>query len=91
MRLRFLKSISPFSSFAINCFSPCFSTASISLSPLSLIVFINFSKAFPSCGQLIVACCITLLGPEGNISSPVRYSYLPILPDDRADILAAFL
>ena len=91
MRLRFLKSISPFSSFAINCFSPYFSTASISLSPLSLIVFVNFSKAFPSCGQLIVACCITLLGPEGNISSPVRYSYLPILPDDRADILAAFL
>ena len=28
---------------------------------------------------------------NGNISSPVRYSYLWILPDDEADTLAAYL
>ena len=27
---------------------------------------------------------------EGNVSSPVRYSYLSILPDDNVDIAAAF-
>ena len=38
-----------------------------------------------------MACSITLLWPEGNNSSPVRYSYLSILPDDNVDIFAASL
>ena len=65
---------------AFTCFSPC-----------SSIVFICFSNAFCK-GEYVnlpfsVICCWL----DGNISLPVRYSYLPILPDDKADILAAFL
>ena len=38
-----------------------------------------------------MVCSITLLWSEGNSSSPVRYSYLLILPDDNVDIFAASL
>ena len=37
-------------------------------------------------GIFIIKKCV-----EGNISSPVRYSYLLILPYDKADIFAASL
>ena len=36
-------------------------------------------------------CSIILLWSDGNIPSPVRYSYLSILPDDNAAIFAASL
>ena len=38
-----------------------------------------------------LACSIILLSSDGNISSPVRCSYLLILPEDNADIFAAYL
>ena len=37
-----------------------------------------------------LAYSIICLWLEFNVSSPVRYSYLSILPDDNADIFAAF-
>ena len=36
-------------------------------------------------------CCINWLWSVGNISSPVRYSYLAIFPDDNVNIFAATL
>ena len=38
-----------------------------------------------------LACSIIWIWLEGNISSPVEYSYLPILPDENAYIFAASL
>ena len=38
---------------------------------------------------VLLFCCFTLI--RGNISSPVRYSYLSILFDDNADIFSASL
>ena len=38
-----------------------------------------------------LVCPVILLRSNGNISSPVRYSYLSILPDDNADSFAASL
>ena len=38
-----------------------------------------------------LACSITLFWSGGNISSPVRYSYISIFPDDSADTFAASL
>ena len=40
---------------------------------------------------MIVACSIICLRLESNISSPVRYSYLSILPDENVHIFAASL
>ena len=57
--------------------------------PWSLIVSICFSKAFPKAEQLSLTFSIICFWLDGNISSPVRYSYLSILPDDMADIFAA--
>ena len=37
------------------------------------------------------ACSIICFWLDGNISSPIRYSYLSILHDDKIDILAASL
>ena len=56
-----------------------------------LIVFGCFSKAFPDEEYVNIACSIICFLLEGNISSPVRYTYLSILPDDKADIFAASL
>ena len=50
-----------------------------------------FSKTFPKGERANLACSIICLSLEGNISSPVRYSYLSISPDDSADIFAACL
>ena len=55
------------------------------------IVFICFSKAFPKGEKVNLACSITLFRLEGNFSSPVRYPYWSMLPDDNSDIFAAFL
>ena len=38
-----------------------------------------------------LACSIILLWWKGSVYSPVRYSYLLILPDDSANIFAASL
>ena len=57
----------------------------------SSIVFICFWNALPSEEYVKLTCSIILLWSDGNISSPVRYSYLLILPDDNADILTASL
>ena len=35
----------------------------------------------------MLTCSFICLLLEGNISSPVRYSYLSILSDDKADLL----
>ena len=53
--------------------------------------FFFFSKAFPNGEYVNLACSIICCWSDGNISSPVRYSYLWILPDDKADMLAASL
>ena len=50
-----------------------------------------FSKAFPKGEYPNLACSVIYLLLEGNISSPVRYSYLSIFPEDNADIFAASL
>ena len=54
--------------------------------PWSSIVFIYFSNALARGEYVNLACSIILLWSDGNISSPVRNSYLLILPDDNADI-----
>ena len=50
-----------------------------------------FSKAFPNVEYENLPFSIICLWLEGNISSPVIYSYLSIFPDDNADTFAAFL
>ena len=55
--------------------------------PSSSIVLICFSKTLPL--PLNLAGSIICFELDGNISSPVRYSYLPILANDKADIFAA--
>ena len=50
-----------------------------------------FLYALPRGEYVNLACSITLFWPGGNIPSPVRYSYLSILPDDKADIFYASL
>ena len=53
--------------------------------------FNRLSKAFPKGEYANIACSIICLRLEGNISSPLRYSYLSIFPDDNADHFAASL
>ena len=78
------------SSIAFVCsFGFKLSKASVCFCPLSSIVFICFSKAFPKGEQISFSCSIICCWLDGNISAPVRHSYLWILPDDKADILAA--
>ena len=55
------------------------------------LLLLFFSKVFPKEQQENLAFSIILFWLEGNIASPVRYSYLSILLDDRADIFAASL
>ena len=59
--------------------------------PWSSIAFICFSNALPSGKYGNLACSIIQLWSDGNISLPVRCSYLSILPDDNAYIFAASL
>ena len=73
-----------------SCF-PCSSSALQVLlfvfSPGSSIVFICFSNALPREEYVNLACSITLCS-DGDISSPLRYSNLPIFLDCNADIFA---
>ena len=45
----------------------------------------------PKGEKVNLSCSITLRLSRGSISSPVKCSYLPILPNDNADIFAASL
>ena len=65
--------------------------ASICFIPWSPIVFICFSNALPRGEYVNFAFSFILLWLDDNISSPVRYSYLSVLPYDNADIFAASL
>ena len=59
--------------------------------PCSSIVFVCFSNVLPR-GEYVNFSCSTILPwSGGNISLPVRYSYLSILPDNNADIFYASL
>ena len=60
------------------CFFPCSST-----------VFVCFSNALLTEEYVNFAYSIILLWSDGNISSPLIYSYLSILPDDNANIFVA--
>ena len=53
--------------------------------------FYCFLNALPSVEYFDLACSMILLWSDGNISSPVRYSYLSILTEDNADVFAASL
>ena len=55
--------------------------------PWSSIVFICFSNALPTGECVNLASSITCLWLEGNIFSPVRYSYLSLFWGDKADFL----
>ena len=57
----------------------------------ALIIVICLSNALPRGGYVNLAFSITLLWSEGSISSPVRYSFSSILPDDRDDVFAVSL
>ena len=65
--------------------------ASTCFIPWSSIAFICSSNALSSGEYVNLACSIILLWSDGNISTPVGYSYLPILLDYNADIFAASL
>ena len=58
-----------------NCFS-CSLFVSTCFFPCSSIVFVCFSKAFPNREYVNLACLISLLLSNGDISSPARYSHL---------------
>ena len=73
-----------------SCFL-CSSSDFICFSLCSSIVSICFSNPLPSGEYLSLACSIILLWSDGNISSPLRNSYLSIFPDDNANIFPAFL
>ena len=49
------------------------------------------SKDFHKREYINLDCSAVCIRLEGNISPPIRYSYLPILCDDKADIFAASL
>ena len=85
LKLFFFESVfrclySPWPSTVFICFSLCFS-----------IVFVYFLKDFANGEYLDLACFIISFWLEGNISSPVRYSFLSIFQNDYADIFAASL
>ena len=50
---------------------------------------VSFSKAFLKGEFANLDCSIICLWLKGNISTPVRYSYLSIFPGDKPDIFAA--
>ena len=53
---------------------------------LRMVTFIFFSNPLPRGEYVNLACSSILLWSDGNIFSPVRYSYLSIFLDDNADI-----
>ena len=57
----------------------------------SSVVYICFSSALARGESVKLACFIILLWSDGNISSPVRYSFLSVLSDDNADVFDASL
>ena len=57
----------------------------------SLTVFVYFLKTFPKGEQVCLVCFVICSWLEGNISSTVRYLYLSILPDNKADIFETSL
>ena len=61
------------------------------LFPYYSIVFVCFLDAFPIVEYINSACFVIWIWSEGNISSPIRYSHLSILPDNNADSFAASL
>ena len=79
-----------FWSVSMSCFSALFSVAFICFSPWSSIAFVCFSNALPI-RKLVVnlPCFIILLWIGDNISLPVIYLYLSILPDDKIDLFVA--
>ena len=50
-----------------------------------------FSKAFPQGEYENLACSVICFWVEGNTCLPAMYLYLPIFPDDNADIFAVSL
>ena len=72
-----------------NLFLTLFWSAFICFLPCSSTDFVCFWKYFPNEKSLNLACSIICIWLEGNVSSPVGYSYLTIFPDDNADIFAA--
>ena len=59
--------------------------------PCSSIFFICFLNVLPSGEYVNLVCSVILPWSDGNIFSPLKYSYLSILPEDNADIFAASL
>ena len=72
-------------------FFPCSWIAAICCLSWSSIVFVCFFKAFLREEYVNLAYFISLPWSDGYTSSPLRYSYLSIFPDQNADIFAAFL
>ena len=66
---------------------PLYFMALIWFFPWSSIVFVCFSKAFPKGERINLGFSIICFWLEGNIFSPVRYSYLLNFADDKLDIL----
>ena len=65
---------------------------------IKLLLFYSFilncfciSNALPREEYVNLACSVILVWSDVNIPWPVRYSYLQVLPDNNADILAASL
>ena len=75
----------------LNFKTNLFTCVFICFSAWSSIIFICSPNALPRVKHENLACSLTLFWPGGNISSPIRYSYLSILPDHEADIFAASL
>ena len=85
-----LAGIKSFSKFCGNILSICFNLLEVSRDFIALTCLtVCFSKGFPKPKYANIACSIICLWLQGNISSPVRYSYLSIFPEDNADIFAA--
>ena len=72
------KSVIDFWSISRICFLTPFLIAFICFSIWSSIAFVYFFKVFPKEKYINLACSIIWLWSDGNISSPVRYSYLSI-------------
>ena len=70
-------------------FRLCFEVSLFVFLPCSSAAFVCFWKYFPNGKSLNLACSIICIWLEGNVSSPVGYSYLIVFPDDNADIFAA--
>ena len=56
-----------------------------------LLLLIFFLNVLPSGEYVNLVCSVILPWWDGNIFSPVKYSYLSILPENNADVFAASL